>query len=277
MAVPAPSQPAYYARRLRTYVSDLWRRREFAWYLGVGNLKARNASTGFGLAWWVLNPLLLAGVYFLVFGVVFAGRRGDDYLGYLVAGMFAFHFTSLAMSGGANSILQNSKLLANLRFPRLILPIAGLIEASAGFVTSLFVLYVIVGPVEGTWPGLSALWLPLVLPVHFLFNLGLSCLAARLAVPFRDVNNLIPYVNRMWLYLSPVIWPLGLLDDMGGGLRSAVEFNPMFSLLSTYRSALLGGPFDSSAFLQFAVWALIIALIGVGAFVKHEGHIVRYL
>ena len=105
----------YRARRLKDYVTDLWSRREFAWYLAIGNLKARNASTALGLFWWVLNPLLLGLVYFLVFGVIFGDSRPDDYIAYLLAGMFAFHFTSQSMTGGANSILQNSKLLVNLK------------------------------------------------------------------------------------------------------------------------------------------------------------------
>ena len=113
--------------RWRSYVRDLWSRREFAWFLASGNLKARNASTALGLAWWVLNPLIMAGVYFLVFGFIFNARQGESqYLAYLLSGMFAFNFVTMSMTGGANSILANSKLLANIRFPRLILPLSAL-------------------------------------------------------------------------------------------------------------------------------------------------------
>ena len=131
--------PSSHRARALLYIADLWRRREFAWFLAVGNLKARNASTALGLLWWVLNPLLLGMVYFFVFGFLF----GERDIGYLLAGMFPFHFTAQSMTGGANSVLSNSRLLINLRFPRLVLPIAYLIESMIGFITSLGVLVVI--------------------------------------------------------------------------------------------------------------------------------------
>ncbi|MGH8916075.1 MAG: ABC transporter permease, partial [Acidimicrobiia bacterium] len=229
MAVSPPSGIAYNARRLRTYFTDLWNRREFAWFLAMGNLKARNASTALGLFWWVLNPLLLGLVYFFVFGVLFGGSsRPPDYIAYLLSGMFVFHFTHQSMTGGANAILQNSKLLANLKFPRLVLLASSLIESAVGFLASLLVFYAISWPAVGIHPSRYTFLLLLVFPIQILFNLGLSAMVARLAVPFRDINNLIPYVNRLWLYLSPIIWPLTFLDNASPTLRSLVELNPMF-------------------------------------------------
>ncbi len=64
----------YYARRFNEYMSELWRRRDFVWFLARGNIKARNASTFLGLVWWVLNPLMLGLVYFFIFGLIFPTR-----------------------------------------------------------------------------------------------------------------------------------------------------------------------------------------------------------
>ncbi|MGH8875001.1 MAG: ABC transporter permease [Acidimicrobiia bacterium] len=265
------------ARRARQYLLDLWNRREFAWFLAMGNLKARHASTALGLFWWVLNPLLLAAVYFLVFGVIFRGAQGPDYIGYLLSGIFVFHYTHHAMTGGAHSILQNSKLLANLRFPRLVLPIASLIEAAAGFLASLGVFYLIVIPTSGTFPGLHTALLLVIFPLHTLFNLGLGAITARLAVPFRDINNLVPYLTRLWLYLSPVIWPLAFLDAVSTTAQQLARLNPMFSVISAYRMAVLGDPFDPAVLWWSAAWSLGLALVGVGLFVKYEGQMVRHL
>ena len=271
------SAPMSRARRFADYFRELWRRREFAVYLGMGNLKARNASTLFGVIWWALNPLLLGGVYFLVFGVIFPGRRPDDFLAYLLSGMFVFHFTSQAMTGGANSVLQNSKLLANLRFPRLILPISNLIEATVGFLVSLGVFYAIAAPLGQAYPTWRLIFLPLPLILHLFFNLGLAATMARLAVPFRDINNLIPYINRIWLYVTPIIWPLQLLDDASDTVNQLVRLNPMFHIVSLYRSVLFGNPIDSSDLLWTAVVAVVVGVIGITTFIKYEGHIVRYL
>ena len=268
------ARPKYYARRLNAYLAELWRRRDFVWFLAKGNIKARNASTTLGLFWWVLNPLLLGMVYFLIFGFIFPGQRD---IAYLLSGMFVFHFTGQALTGGANSILQNSKLLVNIKFPRLILPIAFLIESSFGFLASIGVLYAIIIPVNGIYPGPSIVLLLVAIPLQLVFNLGLGSLSARLAVPFRDINNLTPYLNRIWLYMSPIIWPLSLLDNLSETVQGLMRLNPMFPMIALYRSALLGYPLDPSDLVATVVGALVIGLVGIGVFVKYEGRMVRYL
>jgi teichoic acid transport system permease protein len=285
MGHPAPA-PVYYTKRLRDYVKELWRRREFIWFLAMGNFKARNASTALGLFWWVLNPVLLSLVYWLVFGFIFPSAR--DII-YLMSGMFVFHFTAQALTGGANAVLQNSKLLTNIKFPRLILPLANLLESLIGFSVSLGVLLVVQAIMRQHIPT-GSIWLLFVaVPLQFLFNLGLGSITARLAVPFRDINNFIPYVNRIWLYMSPIIWPLSMLETTRGEqFAPFAEFNPIFQLISVYRAALTAvvddqgvvigpSPFDPAMLGGFAIWAVVVGLIGIGLFVRYEGNIARHL
>jgi teichoic acid transport system permease protein len=281
VAVTAPQGITYRARRLRTYITDLWARREFAWFLAMGNLKARNASTALGLIWWVLNPLLLGLVYFFVFGVLFAGSsRPPDYIAYLLSGMFVFYFTSQSMTGGANAILQNSKLLANLKFPRMVLLISSLIESVVGFLASLLVFYAISWPVSGIHPSRNILLLVVIFPLQTIFNLGLSAMVARLAIPFRDINNFIPYLTRVWLYLSPIIWQLTFLDNAGDTIKTLVELNPMFHIIELYRTALIGYPgypFDATDLWITMAWAVVVFVFGVAGFIRYENRMVRYL
>ena len=277
LSLPASSRVA----KAIEYLQELWRRREFAVALGLGNLKARNASTSLGLVWWVLNPILLGGVYFLVFGVFFGGRRPDDFLPYLLTGMFAFHFTAQSMTGGANSIIQNARLLANLRFPRLLLPISTLIESLVGFLASLGVLLIVVviagWALDTTYLNYRLIYLPFIVGAHLIFNLGLSGITARLAVPFRDINNLLPYVNRIWLYLTPIIWPLSFMDAVGPFLQTVIRLNPMYDFVGLYRSVFLNGPLIADQIVGAVVWSIVVGAAGVAAFVRHEGHMVRYL
>ncbi len=261
-----------------SYLAELWQRREFAVALAFGNLKARNVATSLGILWWMLNPILLGAVYFLVFGVIFGVREGtDDYLAYLLSGLFAFHYTGAAMTGSVTSILGNAQMLVNLRFPRLILPIAALVEAGVGFMASILAFYVIVGPVEGVYPGPQLLLLPVVFLLHTAFNLGLAGLAARLAIPFRDFNNLIPFLVRLWLYLSPILWPIEKIENTRDTIQFIAKANPLFPILSLYRSALAGTRIEADALILAAVWAVVMATIGITAFVRHEGDFARYL
>jgi teichoic acid transport system permease protein len=268
--------PSYYKRRLSVYIKELWRRREFVWFLAIGNFKARNASTSLGLFWWVLNPILLSLVYWLVFSVIFVGDRD---IVYVMSGMFAFHFTTQSLTGGANSILQNSKLLTNLKFPRLVLPISNLTEAFLGFMVSLGVLVVAQLALRQYLPTTSLILLLAVIPLHFVFNLGLGSIAARLAVPFRDINNFMPYLTRIWLYTSPIIWPLSMLETARAErFVPYAEQNPMFALISLYRAAMLGDhTFDPTMLWRFGIWAVVVGLIGAGVFVRYEGKIARHL
>ncbi len=262
----------------RKYLRDLWDRREFAWYLASANLKARNASTSLGLLWWVINPLLLAGIYWLVFGVIFPGERGGgDYLAYLLSGIFAFYYTRSAMVNGVGSILGNRKLLANLNFPRLVLPTSALIESAIGFGFSLLVFYPIAGFVGGIWPTRWIVWLIPIFALHTLFNFGLAAITARMAVPFRDINNLVPYFLRLWLYLSPIIWTVDRLDTVSEDLINLLRLNPMFPILSIYRTALLGEPLVGADLAASAGWAVVAFVLGVTLFVRYEGKMARYL
>ena len=262
----------------RGYLRNLWRWREFGWFLAMGNLTARNASTSLGLFWWVLNPLIMAAIYFLVFGIIFDGRRGEpDFIAWLLSGVFVFNYTATAMTSGANSILANRKLLVNIRFPRLVLPISAVIETGVGFILSIGVYYLIAWPANGVAPGPGLAWLPAAIALHTVFNLGLAGWTARLAIPFRDINNLLPHITRLWLYLSPIIWTLSLIESRGAWAERLVSVNPIFGILSFYRMALMGRPLDRGAFALALGWTVVIGLGGIVSFVRHEGNMVRYL
>ena len=125
-------QPARTFDAAKTYASQLWGRREFAWYLAMGNLKARNASTVLGLFWWVLNPLLLGLVYVLVFGVILKRDTSSapdaiPFVAWLLSGIFPFYFIQTAFTGGFTSFLANSNFVSNDNVPRLVLSIFALI------------------------------------------------------------------------------------------------------------------------------------------------------
>lgn len=261
----------------RSYVQDLWNRREFAWFLAMGNLKARNASTALGLFWWVLNPLLMAIVYFIVFGLIFPRSDDTPFLSWLLSGIFAFTYTTTAMTSGANSILANSKLLVNVRFPRMILPVSALVEAGVGFLASLGIFYVLAWPFNGIGPSRWLVILPLVFALHTAMNLGLAALTARLAVPFRDINNFIPHATRLWLYLSPIIWPVSFLNGKPEWAVRILELNPMFGILSLYRTALMGYEFQPEAVVSAMAWVVVLGVLGILSFVRFEGNMVRYL
>jgi teichoic acid transport system permease protein len=269
----------------RAYLRRLWRRRDFTVQLALGNVAAQTAATRLGILWWVINPLLLSLIYFVVFGVILGGRRGNpEFLAYLVIGVFAFRFLSQTMTKSANLITGNSKLITSVRMPRLLFPIAATIESVVGFGVGLAVFFGLVMPFRGITPTWWTLLLPVPLALQFLFSMGIGALTARFVVRVRDVANLVPHFTRLWFYLSPVLWPLDRLSLL---YESELDFllpvlyaNPMFAILSLYRTALLGpdlAPFEPLMLASAVTWTTYMLIIGTRSFVRHEEDLARYL
>lgn len=261
-----------------TYVKELWERREFAVFLAMGKLKARNASSVLGLVWWILNPLILASIYFLVFGFIFEGKKGDpEYLGYLLAGMFPYQYTSGSIVGGANSIIGNGKLILNLRFPRLLLPLSEIVYSAAGFGFALFAFAMAILPLNGFEMRPAVLIIFPAFLLQTLLNVGLGCLFATLVVWSRDVRNLLPFLLRLWLYLSPIIWPVDRIGSAPEIFQVILKANPMYSILEMYRGALLGWDFSGQAVLTAAIWSVGLFVVGLWTFRKNEAQLARHL
>lgn len=205
--------------------------------------------------------------------MIFRAARDPDYYPFLFSGLFAFYYSRGALLGSSNAILSNAKLMTNLRFPRLSLVLAGLLESTFGFLASLLAYFLMTLP-AGHPPQVELLGLPAVLLIHMVLNVGLGALAARLTIPFRDVKNLLPYFLRIWLYLSPVTYAVDRIPDE---IRPYAYLNPLTSILELHRWALMGEPVKASTWLIAIAWALISALGGVALFVRAEGSFVRHL
>ncbi len=264
------------------YLASLWRRRELATLLATSRIRARSTNTYLGLAWAVANPLFLGAIYLFVFTVLFRASRGEqDYILYLLSGIFVFYYSRGVSLGGPAILLGNARLITNVNFPRLLLPIASVIEAFLEFLAYLAVYGMLLfgyGVVTGDWRiGPNLLWLLPAMLIHTVFNLGVATLSARVAVPFRDVTRILPYFNRLWLYMSPILWQVDRLDGLPAMIRRVLELNPMAPILAVYRSALMDRSLDPSDLLLAGVWALVLAVIGTIVFVRFEKRMARYL
>ena len=116
---------SHVSNSLHVYLRNSWRRRHFALAMPVDRFRSRNQNTILGNIWNVLNPLLTAGVYYLIFGVVLNASRGvDNYIFWLVIGLFVFRLTQSTVMQGAVSITSKQGLVRSLRFPRVLLPVS---------------------------------------------------------------------------------------------------------------------------------------------------------
>lgn len=274
----------------RDYLRRLWKHRELVYEFTKGDIDARSSRAALGRVWWVLNPLIMAGVYFIVFGLIIVGsdRSRADFLAYLLIGIFVYRYLSQGMLESSKVILGNEKLIVNIPFPRLVLPLTAVLQSLFMFLLSLPVLYVLVTPISclqamgnpevtcvvPTW---RALILPLPILLLGLFTLGTSSFIARLVVPIRDVRDVIPHLTRVWFYFSPVLWGTERIARLPEFAQLIIKLNPMYAFLSVFRFALISEPFDAAAFFMAIGWSLFAGILGIRSFVRHEADLVRYL
>jgi teichoic acid transport system permease protein len=258
----------------RDYVANLWARRDFIVALHLGQLSSRNADTALGSLWHLLNPLALAATYYVVFGVLFNARADvDNYVGFLITGLFVFHFGQKCVTGGAGTIVSNAGIIQNISLVRAAFPLGAVLAEVVAHVPSLAILLVILAS-TGDTPTVTWLLLPLAVALQTAFNLGLSLLVSRLAFYFRDVQNLLPFVMRLWLYVSGVFFTVDRVPD---GLASTLfELNPMHVFIDLHRQVLMTGDVQGETLLLGTCWALAVLAFGAVFFWLREqsyGHV----
>lgn len=245
------------------YLRSLWVRREFALAIPSAELHAQHRNTVLGGLWHLLNPILQVGVYYLVFGLVLRVDRGvDNFIGFLAIGVFVFHFTSKSLNAGAKSITSNEGLIRAISFPRAILPLAAVLSEFAAFgyafVAMLAVVLLTNEPVATTW-----LVVVPVIALQTLFNMGAAFVMARMSDHFRDVQQVLPFIVRLWFYGSGVIWPATRLTEKYPDLSWVLTANPAFAYIELMRGALLDQTWGHpKLWLSGAVWAFAALILG---------------
>ena len=256
---------------LVSYFRELWHRRAFAAEMSKATMRGSNTSTFFGQLWLILNPLLLAGVYFLLVTVI-RGQHDPAFFTHLCLNLFAFNLVSTAITSGATSVTSSGKLLMNTPFPRLLIPLSAVRTAFFRFLPTVpvyFVFHLIF---------LTDVWHPkMLLALYFLgtmvlFGMGCAAFFATLQVYFRDTSSFLPFFVRVWMYLSPVLWtPERIENILSPTLQTLVKLNPMYSMLGGYTELLQRPGFPPLyMWLTALAWSLAVAVIGFLFFMSRE-------
>jgi len=226
---------------LASYMAMLWQRRHFI----TGYATARNVSmytdAKLGQIWQVLTPLLNAGVYYLIFGLLFEAARGvANYPAFLVAGVFVFAFSERSIVTGSNVMRANLQLIRALYFPRASLPLAYVIVELQQMLVGMVVLVVIM-LVSGEYPSWYWLLLIPVVLLQSLFNTGAALVVARLGGSLADVSELIPFFLRISRYFCGVMY---LIITLPAALtlweKQVLSLNPFAVYISLVRVAFMG-------------------------------------
>lgn len=251
------------------YLRSLWGRRKFIVALAGSELKARDFNTVLGQLWLVLEPLMLAGVYFLLVGILRGSLDEPGRLQLIVSGVFLFTFTRTSIQAGSRSIVGNGRLLMNSSFPRALLPASAVLQAFFQLLPSLFIYAVIHGATQQP-VGVGLATLPGLLILHGLFNVGAAMIIAMITVYFREMQTILGYLLRLWLYVTPVLYPI---TDLRGNLETVldiIQWNPLFHLFVAYQRVLDGGFPTTWQVLASSAWAIGTLVLGFVWFVRKE-------
>jgi teichoic acid transport system permease protein len=225
---------------LAKYLAMLWQRRHFI----IGYATARNVSmytdARLGQLWQVITPLLNAGVYYLIFGLLFQASKGvEHYEAFLVAGVFVFAFTERSIVTGSNVMRANLQLIRALYFPRASLPLAYVLVELQQMLVGMVVLVTIV---LAYGEPLTWYWFLLVpaVALQTLFNVGAALIVARMGGSVADVSELIPFFLRITRYFCGVMYMVTTLPaTVPGWALKVLSLNPPAVFISLVRVALM--------------------------------------
>jgi lipopolysaccharide transport system permease protein len=250
-------------------VQDIWNKRELLYFLTLRDLKVRYAQTVLGASWAILQPLLTALIFAVVFGS-FARLPSDGvpYLSFALTGLVPWLFFSSALTGASSSLLNNSNLITKIYFPRIMLPLSSLGSCLADFVLSLSLLVAIIlfQGIDISW---SAAWyLPILTIPLVVTSFGVGAGLAALNLRYRDVRHVVPFLIQLWMFATPIIYPLSMVPEK---LRPYYLLNPMAEVVIGFRAVLLHGEsISSTSLLRAIVVGAIFACVGLYYFRKTE-------
>ncbi len=254
---------------LPDYVRELWGRRHFIAAYSIARLSAQYTKARLGQLWNVMTPLLNAAVYYLIFGVLLQTNRGiDNFIAYLVTGVFVFNFTQASILAGTRAISDNLGLIRALHFPRACMPISVTLIQLQQLLYSMIVLVSIV-LMTGEFPDFSWFLVIPALILQAIFNIGVALVVARLGAEVTDLAQLMPFLLRTWMYVSGVFYSISnVVKHLPGWVGLMLDLNPAAVYIDLMRYSLIGS--FTSAQLPHHVWlaALVWAIVaGVGGFV----------
>src|SRR5438876_6632963 len=233
---------------------------DFAWR----ELRARYKGSALGFAWNFVNPLLQLVVFWILFGVVLRTRpitaSGEQpYAIFLFVGLLPWTFFATSLQSGASAILANAPLVKKVRMPLQLLPAASVLSALANFLLSFLVLLAVLAIFGPRHPE-GLVWIPLLVALQIVMNLGFAYLLSALAVFFRDVQHILGILLLAWYFLTPVLFPFAVLSDRPEQLL-LLYFNPMTAIIVAYQRALLDGLAPAWGALSYSAGVAIVLFV----------------
>jgi len=242
-------------------LGELWSYRELLFFLIWRDIKVRYAQTVLGVSWTLIQPIALTLVF--TYGFHRLGNietEGVPYTVFALTGVIFWTFFSRAVTQGSDSLVENAALVTKIYCPRMLIPIASIVSALVDLALSL-VLVLVVTSFYGYYPTWRYVLLVPVVLVGLAFAAALTSLLAAINVRYRDVRYGIPFFVMLWLFISPVAYPIE---------NPVAALNPLVGIIDAFRWCLVGTPVTAWS-LGLALAATIgTIIVGTGYFMRAE-------
>jgi lipopolysaccharide transport system permease protein len=252
---------------LRVNWAELWRFRDLFLTLAWRDISVRYKQAVLGAAWAILQPLTTMLVFSFIFHRVAQIQSGDGtpYPVFLYIGTLFWQYCSGTLTHAADSLVANAALIQKVYFPRLVIPATAAIVGLVDFLIASTVLVAMLFWFGITPPLIGVLTVPLLLLISILTSLGAGLFLASLNVKYRDVRYALPFLINILMYVTPVIYPLQMLERHPVAHTVMLWANPMSAVITNARAALLASfPIDWRS-IGIAL-VMSIAFFGVGLY-----------
>jgi lipopolysaccharide transport system permease protein len=238
-------------RELREY-------RELLYFLTKRELQIRYKQSIFGVSWAILQPVSLAFIFTIFFGVLAdVPSQGVPYPVFALSALAPWLFVSQTVAQSALSLVGDANLLSKVYFPRLVIPLAKSLALVVDLVIALTVV-VVIAVLYGHPPGAEIVVLPVFLLLGLVVGAGLGIFLSAVNVQYRDVGMAVPLFMQVWLFATPIIYPSSLVK---GSWTYVLALNPMTSVVEGARWALIGTPAPGLATVLISTAVAVVVLI----------------
>jgi len=259
-----PSSPLVIEPVARGYsinFRELWDYRGLFLFLAWRDIKVRYAQTVLGAGWAVLQPLLTTVVFTIVFGMlVQVPSDGSPYAIFALAALVPWTYFSSALAASSNSLVSSTNLLTKVYFPRLVIPFVPVVASLVDFGIA-FLMLMLAMLAFGATPSVNAVVvLPVLITIMMLTAAGVGCWLSALNIQYRDVKHIVPFLLQVWMYASPIVYPMSLVPER---YRLLYSLNPMVGVVEGFRAVIIG--------TQPVPWSSVAVALGISGVIFFTG------
>ena len=273
---------------VREAIADVRSRQRLVRYLVAADMHKRGSDTLLGNFWWILDPLLQMAVYVVLVTLLARGHGIEHYPLFIFAAILPWKWFTSSVTDATSSVASQDRLIKQIQFPKIVLPVAATTAGVVGFAWGLIPLFAIILLSLG-YISPTLVFLPVIAAVQFIFTLALALLVSAGNVFFRDLGNVARHVLRLWFYLSPGLYSLAVLDEVNlleqyPILRTFLELNPFAILFEAYRAVIWGAPLGGPptaphwpSLLGLAIFSTIFLALAAVVFKRLEPRFAKVL